>query len=253
MSRGRVEAEHTVDPSEQVWVGGRAKSARVSLSDSISAEILEMVRRRGLKPGDALPNARALSKHFDVATPTVREALRGLEATGSVELRHGSGIYVGSNLSRMLLPNPHAGVSSTSGLLQMLDARLLIEPGVARLAAERDLTQEEADALLESISISERQEPGEVRNALTFHRQLANSSANVVLFEVIDSMLSVRWREQKVLRRLYDDRTHDKVQHREIADAVLAGKADLAEDLTRSHLAEIRTVLEKAHQSERRH
>lgn len=247
MSKSRVEEPTTT--GEQSWTTGHGRSGRVSLSDSISAEILEMVRRRGLKPGDALPNARALSKHFDVATPTVREALRGLEATGSIELRHGSGIYVGSNLSRILLPNPHAGVSSTGALLQMLEARLLIEPGIARTAASRGLEGEDAEALLASISVSEREEPGEHRSGLTFHRQLAVSSGNVVLFEVVDSMLSVRWREQKVLRRLYDDRKRDKAQHREIADAVLTGDADLAEVLTRQHLTEIHSVLEQAHRA----
>jgi DNA-binding FadR family transcriptional regulator len=44
--------------------------------------VVEIVRDEQLAPGEALASSRDLAKRFDVTTPTVREALRRLEATG---------------------------------------------------------------------------------------------------------------------------------------------------------------------------
>jgi GntR family transcriptional regulator, transcriptional repressor for pyruvate dehydrogenase complex len=79
---------------------------RQSLSDALTERVLGLIRDDGLQAGDRLPSARALAERFAVATPTLREVLRRLQATGAVEIRHGSGVYVGETMSRLLLPNP---------------------------------------------------------------------------------------------------------------------------------------------------
>src|SRR5687768_16015114 len=111
--------------------------ARPSLSDALTESVLELIRSGGLRPGDRLPSARELSERFAVTTPTLREALRRLEATGAVQMRHGSGIYVGADLERVVIPNPNVRELQGDQLLQLLDARLLIEPPVAAMAARR--------------------------------------------------------------------------------------------------------------------
>ncbi|MCQ0005082.1 FadR/GntR family transcriptional regulator [Actinomadura madurae] len=105
--------------------------ARPSLADALTERMLELIRSDGLRPGDRLPSARELSQRFAVTTPTLREALRRLEATGAIQLRHGSGIYVGADLERVVIPNPNVGELEADRLLQLLDARLLIEPPLA--------------------------------------------------------------------------------------------------------------------------
>lgn len=214
---------------------------RPSLSDSLSSSILTIVREQGLVAGDAMPNAKMLAERFQVATPTIREALRRLEATGSVELRHGSGVYVGANVSRMLLPNPHAGAVSDDQVLQLIDARLLIEPSLAAMAADRGHSPEALEPMrLAALPPGHEHRPPRPPQ---FHRELANLAGNVVLAEVIDSLLSLRSWEQKQIRRLYDDRDHDLAQHREILDAVASRQPDRARDLTRRHLEDIRDVV----------
>jgi DNA-binding FadR family transcriptional regulator len=219
-----------------------APSARPSLTDGLMSQILQIISREHLGTGDGLPTVRELAKRFSVTAPTVREALRGLQATGAVELRHGSGIYVGAGLSRMVLANPHVTGITTEATLQLVDARLMIEPAIAAQAALRR-TQVGLDRLRAALATALQPRGGdrpEVR--LNFHRELAAASGNTVVFEVIDSLLAVHRREQQEVRRVYDHRA-DYDQHVAIFEAVSAGDADGAGELTRLHLTQIRNAV----------
>ena len=90
-----------------------------------------MIEAAGLEPGDALASSRELAKRFEVTTPTIREALRRLEATDVIRFRHGSGTYVSGGVNRRLLVNPHVSESRSESVLELLDARIVLEPPVA--------------------------------------------------------------------------------------------------------------------------
>ena len=72
--------------------------ARPSLADALADQVLKLIRTDGLRPGDRLPSTRELSQRFAVTVPTLREALRKLQVTGAIQMRHGSGVYVGVDL-----------------------------------------------------------------------------------------------------------------------------------------------------------
>jgi GntR family transcriptional repressor for pyruvate dehydrogenase complex len=59
------------------------------------ADVLEQLREAILsgriRPGDRLPGERQLCESFGVGRPTLREALRSLEAIGMIEVRPGKG------------------------------------------------------------------------------------------------------------------------------------------------------------------
>ncbi|QKG25724.1 FadR/GntR family transcriptional regulator [Actinomadura verrucosospora] len=220
--------------------------ARPSLSDALTERVLELIRSGGLRPGDRLPSARELSERFAVTTPTLREALRRLEATGAVQMRHGSGIYVGADLERVVIPNPNVRPLQGDLLLQLLDARLLIEPPLAAMAARRaepgDL--ERLRTVLDQAGRHLEGEDIELDAAnMSFHRATAQASGNAVLGEVIDSLLSVHGAEQREILRIFDDRSRDHEDHRAILGAIEAGDADRAEELMRLHLRDVTKVI----------
>src|SRR5258705_11556520 len=129
----------------------QAPAVRPSLTDGMVRQILEIISQDNLRRGDVLPSVRELARRFAVTAPTVREALRGLQETGTVELRHGSGVYVGAGVSRMVLPNPHRTGITTEATLQLVDARLMIEPTIARQAAMH-CTAEHLDRLRAALA-----------------------------------------------------------------------------------------------------
>lgn len=221
-----------------------AAEAPPSLSDRLTESILGIIRDGGLRPGDAIPSARELAKRFAITTPTVREALRKLEATGAVEFRHGSGTYVGPTINNVVLANPHRPPITKDSVLQLISARLVIEPAVAAQSAlaRRAENLERLEAAVTNALIP----PGGPAFALNFHVELASASGNPLLQEVLASLLKVRVREQQQIRALYDNRGRDHEEHQAIVEAVRAQDAVQAEQLTRAHLDNIRRAVESS-------
>lgn len=209
-----------------------------TLSERLVSGLLALIGEQGLNAGDALPTVRELAARFAVTPPTIREALRRLEATDAVRLRHGSGIYVGEGIYRVLMPNPNSAPMRDTAVLQLVAARLTIEPGIAALSALHR-TEEGLSRLELSLDTAKR-DPGDTRPHLNFHRELAGACGNQVLFEVVDSLLAVRAREQRMVRRLIHDRGRDYADHLTIFEAVRDADPVAAEQLTRDHLHRLR-------------
>ncbi|MEU8249776.1 FCD domain-containing protein [Nonomuraea sp. NPDC048916] len=221
---------------------------RPTLSDALTERMLELIRTGGHRPGDRLPSTRVLSERFAVTTPTLREALRRLEATGAIEMRHGSGIYVGADIERLVLPNPNMREMHAAQLLELLGARIVIEPPLAAMAAER-ARGEELAALEQVLDEAARHLDGkdaELHDAnMTFHRVTARLAGNSVLHEVVDSLLTVHGPEQREILQIFDDRRRDYDEHLSILEAIVARDAAAAEERMRAHLVDVKTVIEQ--------
>ncbi|WP_433190438.1 FadR/GntR family transcriptional regulator [Actinoallomurus sp. CA-150999] len=222
--------------------------ARPTLSDALTERILELIRTDGLRPGDRLPSTRELSQRFAVTVPTLREVLRRLEVTGAIRMRHGSGIYVGTDLDRVVLPNPNVRDLRGERVMQLLETRLLIEPQAAELAARR--AEPEAVARMRAVLAEAgrhlRDEDAELHLAnMDFHRATGLAAGNGVLAEVLDSLLSVHAVEQREILRLFNDRARDFDEHTAILEAIERGDAKAARDLMHRHLQDVKSIVEQ--------
>jgi GntR family transcriptional repressor for pyruvate dehydrogenase complex len=220
---------------------------RPTLSDALTERMLELIRKGGHRPGDRLPSTRELSQRFAVTTPTLREALRRLEATGAIELRHGSGIYVGAAIERLVLPNPNMREVHAAQLVELLGARIVIEPPLAAMAAQNAEGEELAalKGVLDRACRHLRGDDAELHEAnMSFHRATARMAGNSVLHEVVDSLLLVHGPEQREILQIFDDRRRDYEEHLAILEAIEARDAAQAEERMRAHLVEVRTVIE---------
>lgn len=217
----------------------------MSLSERLADSIVEIIRDERLAPGEALASSRDLAKRFEVTTPTVREALRRLEATGIVEFRHGSGTYVGMGIDRRVLANPHRPAIDKASVLELVDARLVLEPAIAAAAA-RTRAKEALTRLEAAVTNALHPPSGESRPAVHFHVALAAASGNRLLEESMEALLHVRVREQLEIRHRYDDRVRDHQEHVDILAAIRKGDPHAAEKLTRTHLESIRAAIEAA-------
>jgi len=115
---------------------------RRSVPDEVFDQVLSEVVDGGIAAGDPLPSERRLAEVLGVSRPAVREALQRMAQTRLLEVRHGGATtvrdyrrYAGLDLLPRLLVR--GGELDTAVVRSVLEARLVVGPGVAALAAER--------------------------------------------------------------------------------------------------------------------
>jgi len=116
--------------------------SRRSVPDEVFDQVLAEVVDGGLEAGETLPSERRLAEVLGVSRPAVREALQRMAQTRLVEVRHGGSTTVRDFrrhagldlLPRLLL---RGGGLDAAVARSILEARLVVGPGVAALAAER--------------------------------------------------------------------------------------------------------------------
>jgi GntR family transcriptional regulator, transcriptional repressor for pyruvate dehydrogenase complex len=226
---------------------GRDNGAPPTVAHFVTEQVLALIEREELGRGDRLPSVQALARRLSVAAPTVRESLRQLQALGVVDLRHGSGVYVRDARRRVLLANPYPGQLEARTILDLLEARLLIEPHLTALAAVLASDEELAELGVALDGARELLEdgPDELLHGLnmSFHRGVARLSRSSVLSQAIDSIIDVYAAEQMVILRLYDDRRRDHEEHLAIFEALRRRDAREASELMRLHIEGVRSVL----------
>jgi DNA-binding FadR family transcriptional regulator len=115
---------------------------RRKLYREVLARVTERIRSGEIPSGAQLPSERELMTFYGVGRPAVREALQSLARSGIVEITHGV-------RARVVIPTAGRLIEQTAGgarhllpsqpdtLEHMKDARVFMEVGIARLAAER--------------------------------------------------------------------------------------------------------------------
>jgi GntR family transcriptional repressor for pyruvate dehydrogenase complex len=239
-----------VDPDAVTFSPTATVDARPNLSVYLARQVLAMIRDRSLGPGDRLPSAKALADQFSVATPTMREALRRLQATGVVDIRHGSGIYVRRDRERLMLSNPGYGALEHHTLLQLLDARILIEPHMAELATHQ-ASEAEVVAIEQIVhqgdQLLARHADGYFRTNGLFHTAIARATDNTVLAQIVESLLELYSTELNAAdptRSLEEVRSGDHRDHVLIVDALRARDAARAGEAMLRHLRTARARVE---------
>src|SRR6476659_2775080 len=126
--------------------------SRRSVPDAVFDQVLTEVVDGELEVGEALPSERRLAEVLGVSRPAVREALQRMAQTRLLEVRHGGATTVrdyrrhaGLDLLPALLVR--GGSVDLAAVRSVVEARLVIGPGVAALAAVR-----RTDALLEQLT-----------------------------------------------------------------------------------------------------
>jgi DNA-binding FadR family transcriptional regulator len=124
-------------------------------------------------------------------------------------------------------------------LRDLAEARVILDPLFARLAAER--RDENVLARIRAFvdaGETDRDSDDWSGDALAFHEALACATGNAILdfFAAALQLLYVE-RTQRGLQP--QDRAHSRATHVAIAEAVLAGDGDRAEELMRSHTQQL--------------
>jgi DNA-binding FadR family transcriptional regulator len=236
----------------------RVPKAAELIADAVRAQI----GAGELQPGSPLPNETELMAHFAVARPTVREALRILEAERLVNVVRGA-----RGGARVREPDIRAASGQCALLLQrqgatiadVYEVRRMLEPSAARLAATR-APKQAARALQAVIDDEERivdQGQSLASLAMRFQETLVERSGNPALVMLVGLLhdLVARQAVSRVPMIDVDDAGRDQLRRRligaqrAVTAAIAAGRGAEAEELWRGYLSELAATVLGHHQS----
>lgn len=107
------------------------------LPEQIADKLREMIIQEEMKTGSKLPAEAELMARFGVSRSTVREAVKILQTEHIVDIRQGQGTFLCAMPGLAQDPLGLRFADQEELIAQLLETRLLIEPGVAALAAQR--------------------------------------------------------------------------------------------------------------------
>jgi len=196
-----------------------------------------------------LPPERELALMLNVGRPAVREAIRGLAVLGLLRIRHGEGTFVGSLVLRELLEPLELLIELNAGTLDALfDARLILESGVAALAASRisdaDLTRLEACVADASSHLSN---PESFAAAdMAFHETIVDACGNALLESITGSLYMLGKKSRQITSLVPGQLEHSLDDHRQILAALKQRDPELAAQAMRHHLTRVRDTYRAA-------
>lgn len=205
--------------------------------------ILKLVEMRGLQPGQVLPTERELAETFGVSRNVLRQAFGVLEERGLLRTVRGSGRYLrGVDAGEETSRSPRAAVEMAS-IVDLLEARVLVEVQVASLACERRTVQQAEALQLLASQLSSWEDN------LAFHAAIAQATQNFALERLVRQQAELagalhqreHYNDPAELERMRGD-------HLDIADAIVARDRERAGRLIQDHLDRTRQiVLGRAH------
>jgi DNA-binding GntR family transcriptional regulator len=195
-------------------------TAHQPLRDKVVGELRRRIIDGVYEPGDRLTEER-LAEDFGVSRNPVREAIRVLEAEGFLHAQPRRGAVVAS--------------MSVRDVEDLFDVRLSLETLAATLAAERAGAAGAAalTKLLARAGTTRRTADLAALNT-RFHSEICALSGNALLTGLMESL---HGRLQWVYGQSVETRAADSwAEHRELADAILAGDAEAAGRAARTHV-----------------
>jgi DNA-binding FadR family transcriptional regulator len=216
-------------------------------------QIAEKVRTGELRTGDRLPGERSLAAMMEISRPTLREAVKVLVDAGVLEVRRGpgGGMYVATDVVPTDLVR-HSASLRLAEIAAVLEARRMLEPRVALLAAER-ATHADFAAMERSIEAMrrivdggwhQRHEDRFLQLDVQFHLALARATGN----PTVETLMRILLRQLEIAR---DMAMHVPLVpewtigiHERTLAALRSGEADEVEAVMDEHLGQLERTYE---------
>jgi GntR family transcriptional repressor for pyruvate dehydrogenase complex len=213
---------------------------RQTLTTQVIDYALGLIRSGRVKPGEKLPTEQQLTEKLGVSRTCVREAMKSLESLSLIRV----GPRVGAVVSA---PSP-VGILLAEQLTQevedkqpdvLLEFRMIVEVGLAALAAERAEATDLA-AMERALKVYRREleqhRSVDCHTDMSFHAALAAASKNPLgqaVWQMISARLGEVLERNAAVPNVYPNTLRD---HEAIFDAVKARNPRRAREAMRRHL-----------------
>lgn len=204
----------------------------ISLADQVFERLETEILSGKYTPGDTLTELKLVSD-LGVSRTPIREALRRLEQERLVEISQ-KGILI-------------LGVTHKD-LVDILEIRIRVE-GLAAYRCAQNITDEELEALRETIELQEFYVPRHDADRINtmdskFHQLIYRFSGSTALY---DALMPLHKKVLKYRRASVENEvrsTNSSQEHRAIFEAIAAHDAPLAESRMMAHIANAKAFIE---------
>jgi GntR family transcriptional regulator, transcriptional repressor for pyruvate dehydrogenase complex len=214
---------------------------RRKVYEQVAERLLAEIADRRLRPGDHLPPERSLAESYRVGRSSVREALRMLESRGLIR-SVGHGAFQVADYANPLNQSLGLLLSLRDGdLLELYEVRRIMEVEAAGLAATRrgkgDL--ERMRTALDEMALGLSSRDRYIAADVDFHLAIARATGNRMASHMMDAVRDVMRRALSSIYSIPGSPERSADQHRQIFEAIAAGRPDEARDRMRDHLLRV--------------
>src|SRR5229473_3354337 len=216
------------------------KSTRIY--EEIVRQIKTMISEGRLKSGDQLPPERDLAEKFVVSRTSVREALRALESVGLIDIRPGEGTFVREvSIEALVGPLARVMTSQREAIGELFEARRVLEPAIAALAASRATPDEVQE--MERILEDQAREIAAGRTGLAqdaaFHAAIGTAAHNRAITRIAHAVMDLLTQSREESLNTPGRPTRSHQDHRRILQAIARRNATAARQAMLDHLVAV--------------
>ena len=208
-------------------------------SAQVREQLLRLIKSGEWREDGQLPTERSLAERFDVGRRHVRQALDALEGEGLLWRRQGKGTFIGQPSDPM--GDLAAKITGETSALEVMEARLCIEPELAALCAQRM----QPDEVARLRHLAQRQFEATDAQATelwdgALHRLIAQCARNRPLLTAYALLDKIRsdpdWVKIRARGRDGASLAVTHSEHLAIIEAIALGHPDAARQAMRDHL-----------------
>ena len=208
------------------------------LPEQSADKLREMIIQESMKTGSKLPAEAELMARFGVSRSTVREAVRILQTEHIVDIRQGQGTFLCAMPGLAEDPLGLRFADQEELIAQLLETRLLIEPGVAALAAQRRRMEHLAEMkqLLDRMDNAYLHGEDYTPFDFEFHSLIARCTGNDVVMRLLPTIHESIQAGYHHTQRVEGSYQRASQCHLEMYRSIAEGDSDRARQAAQRHM-----------------
>lgn len=213
----------------------------------IALKIKEMIIGNSMEPGERLPTEIELAEKFKVSRTTIRESMKLLKAENIIEIIQGKGTFVSEYLGVTQDPLGLSFANKKSLVKDLLESRLLFEPPIAMLAAQKGEARnlEHLEEIMEKFEAECEGNEVTMELDVEFHTAIAKCTHNDVLIRIAPIINDSIRQGYNQTCQVPGSLERAKECHREMYNAIKNGKPLDAQYYAERHIRETLNDLKK--------
>ncbi len=213
----------------------------MSVTDRAIVSIQDLIRSGALPAGSRLPPEPELAAQFGIGRSSIREAVKALELTRVLDVRHGDGTYVTSLEPHLLLEGVGFAIElvQDDSVLEVVEVRRLFEPAATGLASLRidNITLDQLARCVEGMEQAGDNQEQLIHYDHAFHSAVFAATGNRTLMSILDGLSSRTLRARTWRGVIEGDASQQTIrEHRTIYQALAARDRPLAEAAALMHV-----------------